>query len=91
MSITLVDGDSTETYDTLEEAVAAAKTWYSNLEKDGFKLPPWDYQVRNFNCLLNAIADYNTRLAAARGENRDPFQAGFRLRAAETWWGSKNH
>jgi hypothetical protein len=87
MTITLVDGDNSETYNTLEEAVTAAKTWYSNLEKDGFKLPPWDYKVRNLTGLLNAIADYNTRLAAARGENTEPFHAGFRLKAAWTWWG----
>lgn len=89
MKIILLDGDTTETYDSLQEAVTAAMAWYSYLEKDGFKLPSWDYPIQNVCALAAAINDYKARLASALGY-RDEVQAGFRLIAAETWWGDKN-
>ena len=67
MPIVLSDADKTETYNTLEEAVAAAKAWYSSLETDEFKLPPWDYQIQNVDDLNVAIANHKAQLAGAQG------------------------
>ena len=80
MRIILVDGDNAETYDSLEQAAAAAKARYSYLEKDGFKLPPWEYPIHNIPDLTAAINDYKARLCAALGR-RDEIAAGPRLRA----------
>ncbi len=49
----------------------------------------WDYPIQNVCALAAAINDYKARLASALGY-RDEVQAGFRLIAAETWWGDKN-
>ena len=65
MPIVLSDADKTEQYNSLEEAIAAAKAWYSSLETDDFKLPPWDYQIQSIDDLNVAIANYKAQLAGA--------------------------
>lgn len=47
--IHLRDGERVETFKTLPEAVEAAKNWYRDLAS--YKLPPWDYEIRDFNGL----------------------------------------
>ena len=63
MIITLFEGNRTETYKSLAAAANAARTWYSDLE-DG--MPLWDYQVQNFQALLEAIEEHKKRIAAAQ-------------------------
>ncbi len=88
MQITLLDGDNTETYDSLEGAVAAAKAWYSNLETDSFKLPAWNYQIQNIDDLNVAIGNYKAQIAGALGiQDETQAELRFRLRAAEVRWG----
>ena len=62
MIITLFEGERTETYKSLAAAANAAKTWYSDLEDE---TPPWDYEVQNFEGLLEAIEEHKKRIAAA--------------------------
>ena len=63
MIITLFEGNRTETYKSLAAAANAARTWYSD-QKDG--MPLWDYQVQNFQGLLEAIEEHKKRIAAAQ-------------------------
>jgi hypothetical protein len=63
MIITLFEGNRTETYKSLAAAANAARTWYLDLE-DG--MPLWDYQVQNFQGLLEAIEEHKKRIAAAQ-------------------------
>ena len=67
--IHLRDGERVETFNTLSEAVEAAKNWYRDLAT--YKLPPWDYEIRDFNGLLTAIDQYKARLAKALGYGKD--------------------
>jgi len=61
--ITIIDDHRVEQYDTLSEAVAAVKIWYSKLA--GRKLPMWNYRVQNFDDFAKAIDDYKARIAKA--------------------------
>ena len=93
----LSDSKTSETFDSLEEAVAAAQKWYKNRETERVQLPPWNYQIADIFALNTAIEDYEARLAEALGY-RDvygpgnqlietaAFQARLRLHAYETRW-----
>ena len=62
MLITLFEGNRVETFTSLAAAAYAAQTWYSDRENG---TPPWDYDIRNFNGLLEAIQEHKKRIAAA--------------------------
>jgi hypothetical protein len=65
--ITLVDGDRVETFETLVEAVQAAKKCYAELADN--RLPPWNYSIQNVNDFCWAVRDYNQRLIAVLGKS----------------------
>jgi hypothetical protein len=67
--IHLRDGDRIEVFKTLPEAIESAKNWYRELAS--YRLPPWDYEIRDFNGLLAAIDDHKARLAKGLGYGKD--------------------
>ena len=74
----LSDSKTSETFDSLEEAVAAAQKWYKNRETERVQLPPWNYQIADIFALNTAIEDYEARLAEALGY-RDVYGPGNQL------------
>jgi hypothetical protein len=56
--ITLTDDKRTECFQSLTEAVEAAKTWYP-----AALAPKWEYKIESFNDLFGAIEDYKACLA----------------------------
>jgi hypothetical protein len=81
--IHLRDGERVETFNTLPEAVEAAKNWYKDLAS--YKLPPWDYEIRDFNGLLGSIENYKGRLAKALGYGKD-YHLKLQLNASQDTW-----
>jgi len=63
--ITLLDDDRSETYRKLDEAIAAAQTWYTSLAGD--KLPAWNYDVENVRSFSRAVRDHKAKIAEALG------------------------
>jgi len=63
--IALLDDDSSVTYATLHEAIAAARTWYIILAGD--KLPAWTYNVENVRSFSRAVQDHKVKIAEALG------------------------
>jgi hypothetical protein len=95
----LSDGKTSEAFDSLEKAVAAAQKWYKNRETKRVQLPPWNNQIADIFALNTAIKDYEARLAEALGYGdvygpgnqlieTAAFQAGLRLHAYETGLGA---
>ena len=75
MTITLFEGQRSETYNCLSEAADAAKEWYSDLEEAA---PPWDYEIQTFDDLLDAVEEHKKRVACAV-EGRDDYYPKPRL------------
>ena len=63
--ITLLDDDRSETYSTLDEAIAAAQTWYSGLA--GNKMPTWNYRIDDLQGFRRAVRNYKTQVAEVLG------------------------
>jgi hypothetical protein len=87
MTISLLGQHTHETYKKLEDAVAGAKTWFLYLEKDGVKLPSWDYKVESVADLQRAVARYKARLAAALGIRAPDIEIRLRLTVSDITWG----
>ena len=60
--ITLTDDKRTECFQSLTEAVEAAKTWYPAALALPI-VPKWEYKIESFNDLFGAIEDYKACLA----------------------------
>jgi hypothetical protein len=69
MTITLFEGNRTETYNNLAAAAHAARSWYSDFEDE---IPPWDYEIQSLEDLLEAIEEHKKRIAAALADGCSP-------------------
>jgi hypothetical protein len=65
--ITLLDDDRSETYATLDEAIEAAQSWYTELA--GNKLPTWNYSIESLQDFRRAVNGYKIQIAEALGCN----------------------
>ena len=63
--ITLLDDDRSETYSTLDEAIAAAQTWYRGVA--GNRMPTWNYRIDDLQGFRRAVKDYKTQVAEIIG------------------------
>ena len=80
MKISLSDGNASETYASLEQAVKAATTWYDYLGK-----VPKKMQMKNINSvddLNNAITRWEALLAEGEGKSNFYGHGGYMVSAA---------
>jgi len=57
--ITPLDDDRSETYATLDEAIEAAQSWYTELA--GNKLPTWNYSIESLQDIRRVVNGYKVQ------------------------------
>jgi hypothetical protein len=80
--ITLLDDDRSETYATLNEAIAAAQNWYTSLAGD--KLPAWNYSIESLQSFRRAVSDHKLQIAEALGYSTNRLH--LRVEASSDSW-----